>query len=164
MTKSSAVRYIDGITERYARLGSPPYRWYEADEPPALTAMKVPLNEARIGALTTSGAYVLGQVGFHYKDDTSVRAIPKSTPNADMRFAHITQRYLDNAKRDPNCVSPLTGLLELEANGEIGSVADDIFSCMGGIYSQRRVREELIPDLHERFIGQQVDAVVLAPM
>ena len=161
---SSAVRYIAGITERYARLGFTPYRWYEADSAPRLTKLNVPLQEARIGALTTSGAYVVGQVGFHYKDDTTVRAIPKSTPLSDMRFAHITQRYLDNAKQDPNCVSPLQALTQLASAGEIGSVADEMFSCMGGIYSQRRVREELIPELHQRFADQGVDAVLLAPM
>jgi len=46
----------------------------------------------------------------------------------------------------------------------VGEVAADLFSCMGGIYSQRRVREELIPVLAENFARQNVDAVLLVPM
>jgi D-proline reductase (dithiol) PrdB len=164
MTDSAPVRYIDGITQRYTRLGYAPYRWYYADDQPRLARLNKPLAKARIGALTTSGAYALGQVAYHYKDDTSVRAVPYSTPDSEMRFAHITQNYLVNAKRDPNCIAPLGALRTLEQEGVIGELADDMLSCMGGIYSQRRVREELIPELHRRFAEQKVDAVLLVPM
>jgi D-proline reductase (dithiol) PrdB len=164
MSESRPVRYIDGITERYERLGYAPYRWLHADDPPRLARLNKPLSQARIGALTTSGAYALGQVAFHYKDDTSVRAIPAATADEDLRFAHITQNYLVDAKKDPNCISPLAALRKLQADGTIGEVAPDMFSCMGGIYSQRRVREELIPELNQHFAEQQVDAVLLVPM
>ena len=59
---------------------------------------------------------------------------------------------------------PLHALLELESRDEVGAVADELFSCMGGIYSQRRVREELIPELRTRFTEQAVDTVLLVPM
>ncbi len=55
-------------------------------------------------------------------------------------------------------------LRRLENEGVIGEMASEALSCMGGIYSQRRVREELIPDLAERFKAQSVDAVFLIPM
>lgn len=158
------VRYIDAITARYTRLGYDPYRWAYAEEPPAFTPMSKPLSEARIGVLTTSGAYALGQTAFHYKDDTSVRAIPKTTPKQDIRFSHITENYLEDPRRDSECVLPLTALTRLEGERFVGEVAEDALSCMGGIYSQRRVREELIPDLTARFEAQSVDAVFLIPM
>lgn len=158
------VRYIDAITARYKKLGYDPYRWVHAEDPPAFTPMSKPLSEARVGVLTTSGAYALGQTAFHYKDDTSVRAIPKSTPRKDIRFSHITENYLEDPRRDSECVLPLTALNRLEDEGVVGSVADEALSCMGGIYSQRRVREELIPDLAARFEAQSVDAVFLIPM
>ena len=73
------VRYIDAITARYTALGYQPYRWVTAEDPTAFTPLAKPLSEARVGVLTTSGAYALGQTAFHYKDDTSVRAILKTT-------------------------------------------------------------------------------------
>ena len=158
------VRYIDAITERYKKLGYEPYRWAHAEEPPAFTPLRKPLSEARVGVLTTSGTYALGQTAFHYKDDTSVRSIPKTTPKQDIRFSHITENFLEDPRRDPDCILPLAALKRLESEGFVGEVAEEAISCMGGIYSQRRVREELIPDLAARFEAQSVDAVFLIPM
>ena len=114
--------------------------------------------------MSTSGAYVVGQVAYHYKDDTSIRAIPKDTPIADIRFSHITENYLVNPRRDPNCILPIGVLNEAEKDGRIGELAPELFSCMGGVYSQRRVREETIPALHSEFVRQAVDTVLLVPM
>ena len=158
------VHYIDAITARYEKLGYQPYRWVYAEETPELSPMTKPLSEARIGVVTTSGAYALGQTAFHYKDDTSVRAISKATAKEDIRFSHITENYLEDPRQDPDCILPLTALRRLESEGFVGEVADDTFSCMGGIYSQRRVREELIPELAARLEAQSVDAVFLIPM
>ena len=158
------VRYIDDITERYNRLGYTPYRWFRAQGNPPWAPLKKRLRESTLGVLSTSGGYVAGQVAYHYKDDTSIRAIPKNTPDDQMRFSHITENYLADPRKDPNCIIPLRALESLEADGQIGQVAADLFTCMGGVYSQRRVREELIPALHERWQQQQVDAVLLVAM
>lgn len=158
------VEYIKAITERYANLGYTPYRWYYAEEAPPFARLKKPIAESRLGVLSTSGAYVAGQVAYHYKDDTSTRAIPKSTPTENMRFSHITENYLVSSRKDPNCIVPLDALRRLESEGAIGEVADDLYSCMGGVYSQRRVREELIPDITARFTEQKIDAALLIPM
>ncbi len=158
------VQYIDAIRTRYEKLGYQPYRWAYAEQAPALTRMAKPLSHARVGVLTTSGAYALGQTAFHYRDDTSVRAIPKTTPKEAIRFSHITENYLEDPRRDPDCILPLTAFKRLESEGVIGEMASEALSCMGGIYSQRRVREELIPDLARRFEAQSVDAVFLIPM
>ncbi len=164
MQDTMPVQYMDAIRQRYQKLGYETYRWFEADTAPELVSLKKDLSQSRLGVLTTSGAYVAGQVAYYYKDDTSVRAIPKATPAEALRFAHITENYLVSSRRDPNCTIPIDALRELEADGAIGEVVDDIFSCMGGIYSQRRVREELIPAVEERFRRQEVDAVLLVPM
>ncbi|NKB60292.1 MAG: hypothetical protein GKS00_28630 [Alphaproteobacteria bacterium] len=158
------IEYIKAITERYSRLGYTPYKWYEADSPPPFAPLKKPLSESRIGVLSTSGAYAVGQTAYYYKDDSSTRAIPKTTPKDRIHFSHITENYLENPRRDPACMVPTDALRQLEEEGVIGEVADDIFSCMGGIYSQRRVREELAPALLETYRAQNVDAVFLIPM
>jgi len=159
-----AVEYMASITQRYEQLGYAPYRWFRADSPPPFQPLSKPLAESRLGLMSTSGAYVVGQVAYHYKDDTSIRAIPKDTPVADIRFSHITENYLANPRQDPNCILPIGVLNEAEKEGRIGELAPELFSCMGGVYSQRRVREETIPALHTEFERQAVDTVLLVPM
>jgi hypothetical protein len=158
------VAYIRSITERYQQLGYAPYRWHHRDEPPAWTPLARPVSRSRLAVLSTAGGYALGQIAFHYKDDTSIRAIPKATPRSDLRFAHLTENYLPGPRRDPNCMLPLEHLRELEAAGEIGEVAEPVLSCMGGIYSQRRVREELIPAVVAQVAASQAELALLIPM
>ena len=164
MSSSGPVRYIESIRERYARLGYEPYRWYQAENPPPFASLSKPLSEMRLGVLTTAGAYVKGQVAFHYKDDTSVREIPVESADEDLRFSHLTENYLVDPRRDPNCVLPLTALRAVRDANQIGELANSAISCMGGIYSQRRVREELIPAITDIFERQQIDAALLLPM
>ncbi len=158
------IEYMRMTRELYSSLGHPPYGWNLADTPPPFARLNKPLSECRVGLLATAGAYVVGQRAYHYKDDTSIRRIAKSTRTENIHFAHITENYLPDPRRDPNCVFPIDALRTLEAEGFIGAVADELFSCMGGIYSQRRVREELIPALAEAFHKQKVDAALLVPM
>ncbi len=158
------VEYIEAITERYNALGYAPYGWIRAESPPALTPLGKPLSECRIGMMSTSGAYVRGQTAYYYKDDTSTRAIPKGTPKDDIHFSHLTENYLESPRKDPDGIVPLTALRRLEDEGVIGEIADEVYSCMGGIYSQRRVIDELIPDLTDKFRAQKVDAAFLVPM
>lgn len=158
------VQYMASITQRYEQLGYAPYRWYHADSPPPFTPLRQPLAQSRLGVLSTSGAYALGQVAYHYRDDTSIRHIHKDTATEDVRFSHITENYLENPRKDPNCILPLDTLRTAEREGLIGELAPALLSCMGGIYSQRRVREELIPAVHEAFVEQAVDTVLLVPM
>lgn len=161
---AAPVRYMDSITARYASLGYAPYRWFEAKEPPHWTPLAKPISETRLGVLTTSGCYRAGQVAFHYKDDTSLRRISSETPRDELRFAHLTENYLVDARRDPDCLVPLTALRTLRAEGAVGSLTDDILSCMGGVYSQRRVREEMIPEVEKGFRELGAEAVLLIPM
>ena len=158
------VSYIDAITERYASLGYQPYRWFKAEGSPPWQPLSKPLAKSRVGLLSTAGAYVVGQVAFHYKDDTSVREIARDTSTEDLRFSHITENYLEDPREDPNCILPLAALRQAEAAGEIGELAGRTLSCMGGIYSQRRVREELIPAVEAHFQREAVDVALLVPM
>ena len=158
------IEYMRMTRELYDSLGYPPYEWYRADSPPAFAPLEKPLSECRLGMVSTSGAYVMGQVAYYYKDDTSFRAIPKDTPTERIHFSHITENYLPDPRRDPNCVFPIDSLRTLEKEGAIGELADEFFSCMGGVYSQRRVQDELIPALSEAVQKQNVDAVLLVAM
>ena len=107
------VAYIESITRRYANLGYTPYRWFEAEDAPPFAPLKKPLSESKLGLLTTSGCYVAGQVAFHYKDDSSIRRIAVDTPADRLRFSHITENYLVDARNDPECLVPLAALHQL---------------------------------------------------
>jgi len=157
------VEYIRITRERYDKAGFQPYRWYHSDTPPAWTPLTKPLSECRVGVILSAGVYVAGQVAFYYKDDTSLRLIPKTTPAKDLRFAHVTSYMLDDAREDPNCQAPVDALRRLEAEGFVGEFADTFYSCMGGVYSQRRTREDLIPALLDAMRTEKVDAVFLVP-
>jgi D-proline reductase (dithiol) PrdB len=158
------VMYMQAITARYLSLGYQPYRWFTADSPPAWQPLRKPLREARLGLLSTSGAYALGQVAYHYRDDCSIREIPAATPDAELRFSHITENYLVDPRRDPGCIFPSRALRRLVGRGVIGSLADRLLSCMGGVYSQRRVREEVAPAVLAALRAQEVDAALLVAM
>lgn len=159
-----SVHYMQAIRARYESLGYTPYRWFEADSAPPWQALGKPLAEARLGLLSTSGAYALGQLAYHYKDDTSIRALPSSVASADIRFSHITENYLVDPKRDPNCILPLAQLRSLCQEGMVGELADQVLSCMGGVYSQRRVREETAPAILDALRAQKVDCALLVAM
>lgn len=158
------VNYMQTIAARYVKLGYTPYRWFHADTPPPWQPLAKPLREVRLGMLSTSGAYALGQLAYHYRDDASIRAIDTATTDADLRFSHLTENYLVDARRDPACIFPLATLRALRGEGFLGALADRVFSCMGGVYSQRRVREETAPALLEAFRAEQVDAALLVAM
>ncbi len=158
------VDYIDVIKQRYQNLGYQPYRWFKAEDEVRKCNLKLPVKESKLGLLSTSGAYSVGQKAFHYKDDTSIRKIKKTTTTEDIHFSHITENYLVNARKDPNCIFPINQLNFLESNGYVKSVANEILSCMGGIYSQRRVLSELAPVILTEFRKQEVDIALLIPM
>jgi D-proline reductase (dithiol) PrdB len=158
------VKYIDQTRQLYDKLGYPPYRWFEAEDAPAFTEVLKPLSKSKLGMISTAGTYVQGQVAYYYKDDTSIRAIPNNTPADTIRFSHITENYLVEARQDPATVFPLESLQVLKEQGVIGELADEYYSCMGGIYSQNRVNSELIPNLTEAIEAQELDLLLLVPL
>ena len=52
---------------------------------------------------------------------------------------------------------------QLVKEGMIGSLTEHAFTFMGGIYSSRRVRDELAPLLTECLLAEQADLALLVP-
>jgi D-proline reductase (dithiol) PrdB len=157
------VQYMSRIRENYARLGYRPYQWVINTDPPPWQPLRKPLSQCRLGLIASGGIYVTGQVAFHFKDDTSFRVIPKDVRTADLRTAHFAYDQTD-ARRDPNVVFPIDTLRRLEEERVIGTLADHAYTFMGGIYSARRVREELAPQLTARLLAEKVDIALLVPV
>lgn len=159
-----SVRYIERTRRLYA--SQPPYRWVVHDrenEPPPWTPIEGPLAAKRVALISSGGVHHAEQEPFHFRDDTSHREIPLDTDPAKLRVAHFGYDTSD-AKRDPACVLPLRALRELSDGGEIRGVVDPALSFMGGIYSQRLVREELAPRLRDFVLREQADLVLLVPV
>jgi D-proline reductase (dithiol) PrdB len=161
--RDKPVAYMARLREKYATLGYPDYRWVCSDTPPPWQPLSKPLAACRLGLIASGGIYVTGQVAFHYKDDTSYRVIPTNVNTADLRATHFAYDLTD-ARRDPNVVFPLEPLHHLVTEGVIGALAEHAFTFMGGIYSARRVWEELAPPLTERLRAENVDILLLVPV
>ena len=157
------VEYITRIRDNYAKLGYKPYQWVSNAEPPPWQPLQKPLSECRLGLIASGGIYVTGQVAFHFKDDASFRAIPTDVKTSDLRTAHFAYDQTD-ARQDPNVVFPIDTLRRLVKERVIGSLTEHAYTFMGGIYSSRRVRDELAPQLTERVLAEKADVVLLVPV
>jgi D-proline reductase (dithiol) PrdB len=157
------VDYIPRIQEKYTREGYPAYRWVVQTDIPPWQPLRRPLAESRLGLIASGGIYVTGQVAFHYKDDASFRVIPTDVKTTDLRVTHFAYDLTD-ARHDPNVVFPIDTLRGLVGEGVIGSLAAQAYTFMGGIYSARRVQEELAPQLTARLLADEVDVVFLVPV
>jgi D-proline reductase (dithiol) PrdB len=157
------VDYIPRIREKYAQEGYPPYQWVVNPDPPPWQPLRQSLAACRLGLVASGGIYVTGQVAFHYKDDTSWRVIPTDVKTTDLRVTHFAYDLTD-ARQDPNVVFPIDTLRGLVSEGVIGALAAHAYTFMGGIYSARRVRAELGPQLTERLLAEHVDVVLFVPV
>ena len=113
--------------------------------------------------IASGGIYRCGQRAFHHKDDASYRIIDTSTPPDELRVTHFAYDLKD-AREDPNVVFPLEPLRKLVAEGCLGSLTSQAFTFMGGIYSARKVREELAPELVAQVRDQRADLALLVPV
>jgi D-proline reductase (dithiol) PrdB len=166
VTDSSPTDPVDYIAETratYDALGYAPYAWVKNAGKPPWTPVGVPLREAKLSLLASGGIYQRGQRAFHFKDDASFRVIDTSVSCDDLRITHFAYDLTD-ARADPNVVFPLDPLRSLVAAGELGSIASEAFTFMGGIYSARKVRDELAPALVERIADQRPDIALLVPV
>ena len=157
------VDYIPRITAQYSGLGYGEYQWLESQNAPAWTPLTKPLSDSKVGLICTGGIYAAGQTAFHFKDDTTYRAIPTDVDVEDLRATHFAYDLTD-ARKDINVVFPVEQLRTMVDEGVIDSIASDAYTLMGGIYSTRRVREEHIPALVDRVLADDVDVVLLVPV
>ncbi|MGI9606894.1 MAG: glycine/sarcosine/betaine reductase selenoprotein B family protein [Acidimicrobiales bacterium] len=157
------VDYIENTRDSYLSLGYEAYRWAHNAEPSAFVAPTKPLAESRVVLIASGGVYRVGDVGFTHKDDLTHREIPTDTPVDDIRVTHFAYDQT-NARQDPNVVFPIEALRAMRDAGEIGSIADVALTFMGGIYSQRRLHETLVPELVKRVHELEADIALLVPV
>jgi D-proline reductase (dithiol) PrdB len=157
------VDYIPRIQEKYTQEGYPAYRWVVNSDLPPWQPLRRPLSTSRLGLVASGGIYITGQVAFHYKDDMSWRVIPTDVKTTDLRATHFAYDLTD-ARQDPNVVFPIDTLRGLVSEGVISTLAANAYTFMGGIYSARRVQQELAPQLLARLLAEHVEAVLFVPV
>ena len=139
------------------------------------TPLSHALNKTRFALLTTGGLYIKGKQQPFDVDredrepewgDPTYRIIPRDTELGDIGVAHHHYNPED-IERDFNILLPVHRFLELEAAGEIGSLAQSSYSVMG--YQGhpgpdwRLWQERYGPDMLARMKSEDVEAVLLTP-
>jgi D-proline reductase (dithiol) PrdB len=124
------------------------------------TPLRRPMNEATVALVTTGGIHLHADPPFDLKTDASFRVIPRTATAADLRLTHEKYDRRD-ATRDVNLVFPLERLLELEAEGIVGRVADLHY----GFGFTRNPGKLLAParEVGRRLAKAQVDLALLVP-
>lgn len=153
------VAYIPRTRELYKSYS--PYRWVVNEGAPPWTPLSKPLSECKIALIGSGGILYRDQPRFH-REDTSYRLIPKNAAQDDLSVWHFGYRIGD-ASADHNCVFPLNAMRQLQAEGAIGEFADPAYSFMGGVYSARKVRDELAPAIVSELKRAHADALFLVP-
>jgi D-proline reductase (dithiol) PrdB len=157
------IDYIARTRAQYDALGHAAYRWVESETPPPWAPLRRPLADSRISLVASGGIYVHGQVAFHHRDDDSLRVVDTDVDVSALRTSHFA--YDQTAARaDPNVVFPIEPLRRAVARGRLAGLGPHAYTCMGGIYSARRVRERLAPEIARNVVEDQVDLVLLVPV
>lgn len=136
------------------------------------TPFATPLNEARIALVTTAGINVRGvEPPFDYEreqdhpmwGDPTYRMLPREVQQSQVQTGHL---HINNADldRDMNVAFPVHRMLELEAAGEIGSLAEHNYSFMGYQPDTTEWREKYAPEVARRMKDEAVDGVLLTPV
>ena len=82
-----------------------------------------PLKDRRLSVVTTAGVHSPGEQPFNFID-ASYRVIPGDIDGSDLLMSHTSVNFdRSGFQQDVNVVFPIDRLRELEAAGEIGSLA-----------------------------------------
>jgi D-proline reductase (dithiol) PrdB len=135
---------------------------FEHEDTP-FTRPRKPLDQSRVGLVTTAGLHVRGDRPF-FSGDQTYRVIPTATPTSQIVQSHSSIGFDRTAfMRDVNISYPIDRLQELAQRGEIGSVAANGYSFMGAARTPRTMERETGPEVARRLLADGVDVVLLTP-
>jgi D-proline reductase (dithiol) PrdB len=162
--RTEPVRYVDGLARYYGAMGHPPYQWSVYEDAPWHPLAK-PVSRCRVSLLTSGGISLCSVAGFDpmARNDHRLDEIPEDVGAGDFQ---IHDSYYDHrdADQDINCQFPIDRLRELEASGEIGSLAPRFWSgFMGRIYNRTKVLEESAPAYVAELKKDEVDLLIAVP-
>ena len=122
-----------------------------------------PLSACRLALVTTAGLHRRGDRPFGPGEQT-YRVIPSATPTADVIQSHTSLGF-DRAAimRDINITFPIDRVRELVGRGEIGGLAENLYSFMGALREAGRIESETGPEAARRLRDEGVDVAFLTP-
>jgi D-proline reductase (dithiol) PrdB len=144
-------------------------------EPVPWTPLARPIEECRFSLVTSAGLYVKGkQPPFDldgerknpFWGDPTYRTIPRDVKQEEIGAAHLHINNVD-VEADINIALPVHRFLELEAAGEIGSLAPTSYSFMGYQSYPPNINEwenRYGPEMAARMKEEGVDAALLTPV
>ena len=120
------------------------------------------LKQARVAIISTAGLHREGDVKFT-GGASDYRLIPGDLDYSELTMSHVSVNFdRSGFQQDPNVVFPLQLLRQLEANGEIGSVASWHYSFMGATDPTRM--DQTAPQVAKLLKDDGVTAVILIPV
>ena len=129
---------------------------------PPFVHPRKPLDHSRLALVTTGGVHLPGQPRFDIDDpagDCSYREIPTSA--TDLTWTHAY--YRPDEGSDLDAVFPLQTLRGLVGEGVVGELAPRHFSFMGAIHHPAPLVEKTAPEVANKLVDDDVDAVLLTP-
>ncbi|MCH8197530.1 MAG: selenoprotein B glycine/betaine/sarcosine/D-proline reductase [Proteobacteria bacterium] len=121
------------------------------------------LKERRLGVVTTAGVHSPGERTFNFID-ASYRVIAGDIDGSDLLMSHTSVNFdRSGFQQDVNVVFPIDRLRELEAAGEIGSLARFHYTFMSA-GSQAEDFEPGAREVAGLLKEDQVNAVLLCPV
>jgi len=149
------------------RLYMATYRYRRAEWAPG-AVLRRPLSEARVAVITTAGFYLPGQDPFDEEmkgGDFSWRPIPLDADLRQARLGHRSDAFDPGGiERDPELALPVHRLLELAADGVIGSVAPTHYSFQGSVSAPGRLVRYSAPEVAQALHSEEVDLALLTPV
>ncbi len=149
----------DVVNERY------PGSMIHNDDFVPLAQQTKPLNECRLGFVSTSGVQLKGSLPFdvvHPIGDYSFRRVPSDTEVDELEI-HQIKYPTEGANRDINVVYPIERLRELADAGVVGELTENFFSFIGYNMDPRHLEKTLAEDIADAMEQEQADIVLAAP-
>ena len=147
------------VNERY------PGSMISKDDLVPLAPLPVPLSEARLTFVSTSGVQPKGTLPFdtvHPIGDYTYRAVPSDSTPDDLEI-HQLKYPTDGAHRDLNVIFPIERLQELRDEGVLGGLTPSFFSFIGYNMDPDLMERTLAEDLAEAVAAEHADLALLAP-
>lgn len=149
----------DTVNERY------PGSMINKDDLVPLAPLRVPLSQARLTFVSTSGVQPRGTLPFdtvHPVGDYTFRRVPSDSSPADLEI-HQLKYPTDGAHRDLNVIFPIERLQELRDEGLVGELTPSLFSFVGYNMDPGLLERTLAEDLAQAVQDEQAHLALLAP-
>lgn len=166
---------IQGQTDAYMG-GTPKWTYDEGD----FTPLTKPLSESKVGLLTSSGHFVvgddpnpfgrtdltqeesIGMISDFLKTPPTLSAIPIDTPDEQITVRHPGYD-IRGSSIDHNVALPIKPLKQLADDGIIGELHDEAYTFVGAC-SQMRLRSKIAPEWAQKFKDDGIEVALLVPV